>query len=86
MMDKRKKMLLNNVSKLDAITDSCGEITKLATEIIDENSKVATRKLLKVISGIVDNTNYKTEVKSMAQLVNSNLIEYYGYVTLRNIL
>ncbi len=84
-MNKYKKALLNNASKLDAITDSCGEITKLATEVIDENNKLSTRRLLKNISDIVDNKEYKIETKRVAELVNSNLIEYYGYITLRNI-
>ncbi len=29
-MDKYGQALVNNASKLDAVTDACGEITKLA--------------------------------------------------------
>ena len=85
MMNKYKSVLINNASKLDAITDACGEITKLASIIIEDNSRVATILLLKKISEIVDNHKYKTEVKRVAQLVKSNLIEYYGYKTLKSI-
>lgn len=46
-MDKYGQALLNNASKLDAVTDACGEITKLATAILDEHSKSATIALLK---------------------------------------
>lgn len=85
MMNKYKNALINNASKLDAITDSSGEITKLASVIIEDNSRVATVVLLKKISAVADNHKYKTEVKRVAQLVNSNLIEYYGYTTLKSI-
>lgn len=84
-MDKYKNSLINNASKLDAITDSCGEITKLATSIVEENSKEATIALLKKISEVIDNRTYKVEIKRVAQLVNTNLIEYYGYATLQNL-
>lgn len=84
MMDKYKSSLINSASKLDAITDSCGEITKLAVSIIEDDSKTSTIALLKKISDVVDN-NYKIEIKQIAQLVNANLIEYYGYATLQNI-
>ena len=85
MMDKYKSALINSASKLDAITDSCGVITKLAASIIEEDSKTATVSLLKKISEVVDNQNYKIEIKRVAHLVNSNLIEYYGYTALQTI-
>lgn len=84
-MDKYKSALINNASKLDAITDACGEITKIASSIIEDNSRAATVSLLKKISEVVDNSKYQIEVKRVAQLLNSNLIEYYGYITLQSI-
>lgn len=84
-MDKYKSALINSASKLDAVTDACGEITKLAVSIVEENDRVATVSLLRRISDIVDNPNYKNEIKRVAQLVNANLIEYYGYSTLQSI-
>lgn len=78
-MDKYGQALVNNASKLDAVTDACGEVTKLATVIVEEQSKSATIALLKKISESVDNPKYKIEVKRAAQLVNSSLIEFYGY-------
>lgn len=85
MMDKYKQALINNASKLDALTDACGEITKLASLIVEDYSKTATVSLLKKISEVVDNPKYKAEVKRVAQLLNSSLIEYYGYSTLQGI-
>lgn len=84
-MDKYGQALINNASKLDAVTDACGEITKLATVIVEEHSKSATIALLKKISEAVDNPKYKIEVKRAAQVVNSGLIEFYGYSAIHNI-
>lgn len=84
-MDKYKKTLISNASKLDAVTDSCGEVTKLATSIVEENSKEATIAMLKKISEVINDDTYKVEIKRIAQLVNTNLIEYYGYTTLQNL-
>lgn len=84
-MDKYKNTLIKNASKLDAITDSCGDITKLATQIAEEHSRNATIALLKKISDIIDNQEYKLEIKRIAQIVNTNLIEFYGYSTLQTL-
>lgn len=84
-MDKYGQALINNASKLDAVTDACGEITKLATVIVDDNSKVATIALLRKISDVVDNPKRKLEAKKAAQVVNSSLIEFYGYSTILEI-
>lgn len=84
-MDKHKSALIDCASKLDAITDSCGAITKLAVTIIDDDSKTATVSLLKKISEVTDNQKYRVEIKRVAELLNANLITYYGYKTLQNI-
>ena len=84
-MDKHGQGLINNASKLDAVTNACGEVTRLAVAIVDEHSKSATVALLQRISDAVDNPKCKTEAKRAAQLVNSSLIEFYGYFTLQGI-
>ena len=84
-MNKYGQTLINNASKLDAVTDACGEITKLATVIVEDNSKSATIALLKRISEIVENSKYNIDAKRIAQVVNSSLISYYGYSTIRGI-
>lgn len=84
-MEKYKQTLLNNASKLDAVTNSCGEITKLANRIVVSRSKLDIILLLKKISNIVDNSKYRIEIKRIAQLVNSSLIEFYGYLSIQEI-
>lgn len=85
MMDKYGQILINNASKLDAITDGCGEMTKLATMVVEEQSKSATIAFLKRISELIDNPKYKVGVKRAVQVVNSSLIEFYGYSTIQSL-
>ena len=56
-MDKYIEIFMNNTSKLDTLTNSCGEIIKLANMIVENNSKSATITLLKKISEIINNHN-----------------------------
>lgn len=78
-MDKYKNKLLNYASKLDAVVDACGEITKFANAITEENSQEATVALLKKISSVADNSKYSVEVKKLANALKQSLIEYHGY-------
>lgn len=84
-MEKHKVSLRNSASKLDALTESAGEISKLAALIVEENSKEATIALLKRLSEVIDSSQCTIEAKRVAQIVNTNLIEYYGYITLQNL-
>lgn len=85
MMNKYEQALINNASKLDAIAEACGEVTKFASLIVEDNSKSATISLLKKISEVIDEPKCKLEAKRVAQLLNSSLVEYYGYTTLQSI-
>lgn len=85
MGDRYGQILLNNASKLDAITNGSGEITKLAATIVDDYSKSATIALLKKISEVIENPRCKVEIKKVAQIVHDNLIEFYGYTTIQEI-
>lgn len=84
-MDKYKNNLLNRSSKLDALVDGCGEITKYATAIVEENSQEPTIALLRKISDLVDSQKYPIEVKKMANALKESLIEYYGYLKVLDI-
>ncbi len=84
-MDKYKKNLLNESSKLDALANGCGEITKYATSIVYENNKDSTISLLRKISELVDSSKYQVEAKKMAREVKESLIEYHGYMKVLDI-
>lgn len=84
-MDKYKTNLLNYSSKLDAIIDGCGEITKYAIAITYEQSEEATLALLRKISAITDSEKYSIEVKKLASTLNECLIKYFGYLRVSDI-
>lgn len=84
-MEKYKRALMNTASKLDALTDSCGEITKLASAIIDDSDNTSTIALLKQISEIIDSDNYTKEIHQVAGLLKNCLISFYGYKKLLEI-
>ena len=84
-MNKYEQALIGNSSKLDILTQSSGDIIKLATSIVEENNQVSVVMLLKKISEIVDNPKYKIEVKKIAHGVKASLVEYYGYSTIQSI-
>lgn len=84
-MDKYKTNLLNYSSKLDAIIDGCGEITKYAIAITYEQSEEATLALLRKISAITDSEKYSIEVKKLAIALNECLIKYFGYLRVSDI-
>lgn len=82
-MNKYSQALISNASKLDAVTDAYGEITKLANTVIEEKSKAATIALLTKISEAATNPKYKVEVPHIARVVNTSLIEFYGHSTIQ---
>ena len=82
-MDKYSQALLNSASRLDATAGACGEITKLATAVVEEKNKVATIALLQKISEMIDGG--QKEIKLVAQTVNSTLLQFYGYSTIKDI-
>ena len=84
-MNKYEQALIGNSSKLDILTQSSGDIIKLATSIVEENNQLSVVMLLKKISEIVDNPKYKIEVKKIAHGVKASLVEYYGYSTIQSI-
>ena len=78
-MEKYKKALTNIASKLDALTDACGEISKIANSIVNEGNDNSTITLLKRISDISDSSTYSKEIKQVAALLKNSVISYYGY-------
>ncbi len=83
-MEKYKSNLLDMASKMDALTGSCGEITKLADAVIQEKNREATISLLKKISTIDDKT-YPRDILKIAYALKQSLINFYGHETLSEI-
>lgn len=78
MKNKRGNNLLNMASKLDAITNSNGEITRVAISIVENNDDSATIELCEKISVFV-----KSDIKQIvqvAQALKNEIVGYYGYI------
>lgn len=83
MENKREEMVLNIASKLDAITSSNGEITKLAIEIVENKNDAATVELCKRLSIFAGDES--KQVVQMSQSLKNALVNYYGYLRVREI-
>src|SRR5690625_4729161 len=84
MGNKYENELLDAASKLDAVAGAQGEIMKYALEIVEHQDETATIKLLNKISDVVDLNEGIREVKLLAKAVKDYLIQFYGYVTIRD--
>lgn len=78
MESKRGKNVLSTASKLDAITNSDGEITKLAIAIVEDKNDSVTVELCKKISVFADSET--KQIVQMAQCLKNDIISYYGYI------
>ena len=84
-MSKYKENFFNYASKLDAVTNSNGKITKYGMSIVEENDKQATILLLRKISKIIDSKEFSKEIKEISSFLKKSLVEYYGYLEIKRI-
>lgn len=70
-------------SKLDAITNSDGEITKLAFSIVEDKDDSATVELCKKISEFAKNEI--KQIVQVAQALKDEIVSYYGYIRVKEI-
>ncbi len=84
-MDKYSKSVLDCASKLDAMTKSCGDITKLANGVVKEGSTDNTIALIEILANIAESTEASTESKKMAALFKDSLVRYYGHIRILEI-
>lgn len=75
-----KSELLDYASKLDAVTNSCGEISKAATAVVDEQESTSTLYLVNLTSQIIKSAEYGKEVKRLASVFKDSIMKYYGYI------
>lgn len=79
MSSKYETNLLDIASKLDAMTEACGEITKLAKNIVDDYDDSSIRTIAQKISDINASNQYSKEIKQFAIALKDSLIGYCGY-------
>ena len=80
MSNKYENEMMDLASKLDAVTNSCGEITGFAYKIADKQDEEALQCLLKAISDITKKeVNPTKEVRQLAKALKDSVISYFGY-------
>ncbi len=75
-----KTDFLDFASKLDAITNSCGEIVKAATAVAEDQDHASTIYLVRKTSKLMDSDTASKEVKTVAAALKDSLMKYYGYL------
>lgn len=78
-MDKYSKNLMDCASKLDAMVEAYGSISKYARSIVDEQSEENTIVLLKQLSEIAESDTVRIEAKKMAAMLKDSLVRFYGH-------
>jgi ATPase, AAA family len=78
MSNKYAKEVMDLASKLDAITNSYGEITRNAAEVVDKQDDESLQVLLKKISDIT-NANPSKEVRQLAKALKDSIVVFCGY-------
>lgn len=75
-----KSELLDLASKLDAVTNNCGKITKAANAVTENHDHAATIYIIRITSKLIDANNVKKEIKRLAVAVKDSLLRFYGYL------
>lgn len=75
-----KSELLDYASKLDAVTNSCGDITKAASLIVDEQDVKSTLYLVNLTSQIIKSEEHSKDVKRLASSLKDCIMRFYGYL------
>ena len=74
-----KNDFLDLASKLDAVTNSCGEIVKMADAIGEIQEHDSTIRLLRKISKIQESNEMQKEVKALATALKDSMLKFFGY-------
>ena len=84
-MDKYTKSVLDCATKLDAMAEAYGQISKYADSIVENQSEESTIALLRRISEIAESDNMRVETKKMAVMLKDSLVRYYGHIRILEI-
>lgn len=85
MIDKYKKILIEEATRLDNLVNRSGKILKYAKNIVENQDEQSTINLVKEMAIVISNKNCSDEIKKCSKLLNDNLIKYYGYIEMSNI-
>lgn len=71
--------LLNYASKLDAVTNSYGELVKAAWAIVNEKDNASTAYLITYTSNLIKSSETSKDLKRLANALKDSIIKFYGY-------
>lgn len=74
-----KSEILDYASKLDAVTNSYGEIVKAASAIVEDKDNPATVYLINYTSKIIKSTESSKDLKRLANALKDSIMKFYGY-------
>lgn len=84
MIEKKyAEAVLDNASKLDAISYSLGKISENAVSITSNQDEVAVRQILLQIKAVTQDSN-RLETLQIANLLKDSLFRYFGYLKIAN--
>ena len=83
MSNRYSHELLDLASKLDAVVEGRGEITKAALAVTDSQNKDATVSLLRHISKVLDDESIPQKIKAIAKSLKDSLLMFYGYESVK---
>lgn len=84
MVNDYKKEFLDTASKLDALSESCGEITRLANELVEQNDDFSIRALTNKISEFSSDTKCTKEIKQFVISLKDSMVKYCGYLKVKS--
>lgn len=74
-----KTEILDYASKLDAVTNSYGEIVKAASAIVEEHDNSSTVYLINHTSKLIKSAESSKDLKRLANALKDGIMKFYGY-------
>lgn len=74
-----KTEILDYASKLDAVTNSYGEIVKAASAIVEEHDNSSTVYLINHTSKLIKSAESSKDLKRLANALKDSIMKFYGY-------
>jgi len=71
--------ILDYASKLDAVTNSYGEIVKAASAIVENEDKPSTLYLINHTAKLIKSADSTKELKRLANALKDSIMKFYGY-------
>lgn len=74
-----KTEILDYASKLDAVTNSYGEIVKAASSIVEDRDNPSTVYLINHTSKLIKSADSSKDLKRLANALKDSIMKFYGY-------